>query len=194
MHSSWKIHLGVAALGWLTVMLLRSVLLEAGDIRLLSLFAGLAVAVTLHSCFFFYVLMDCLDARTSRHQLSLYPGVFRVKELPTNDSSTFCAKGARICVGDYGWQAEAPDTSELIYLQGLNEDWHVVWYAGFASNQLEYICDKPENQLDRRAWQNDQKKCPFVVSVKIPNIDTYGMPRTFEWILGGYVPEHKLKR
>lgn len=63
MHSSWKIHLGVAALGWLTVMLLRSVLLEAGDIRLLSLFAGLAVVVTLHSGFFVYVLMDCLDAR-----------------------------------------------------------------------------------------------------------------------------------
>ena len=187
---SLKLNICVAVIGWLAVIIVRFVLLRGGGITLLLLFIGLAVFVTLHSVCVFYLLMSCLDERSSNRTLKRYPGVYRVQELPSSDSVVLLAPNVTISVGDYGWQAEAVQQDELVYLQGLNENWYVVWYAGFKLNQLEYVCDKPENQFDRRSWQSIQNRCPFIVIAQKPNIETFGLPMQLigRWVQGVYVP------
>jgi hypothetical protein len=97
---------------------------------------------------------------------------------------------ASISAGDYGWEAENIHGDNLIYLQGLNDDWNVVWYAGFCRQQLEYVCEKPENQYQRRTWQRYHGKCPFTVLSDIPNVETFGLPLLMvgRWVQGVHIP------
>jgi len=74
-----------------------------------------------------------------------YRSIYRVIAI-SQSSPRITADGTNISVGDYGWEAEPMFKDGLLYLQGLNEKWQVVWYAGFQPEQLERICDKPRSQ------------------------------------------------
>ncbi len=54
-------------------------------------------------------------------------------------------------MGDYGWEAQPLRKNNLIYLQGLTEEWLVVWLAGFRPDEIEYVGLKPLSQYD---WRN----------------------------------------
>jgi membrane protein implicated in regulation of membrane protease activity len=96
-----------------------------------------------------------------------YPDVYRVTALPTEPSSILMTEGAEIEVGDYGWEAEPIHDDGLTYLHGLTEQWRLVWYAGFRSDQIERIGPKPRSQYylpySWRCRGPETPPCPFPV-------------------------------
>lgn len=93
-----------------------------------------------------------------------YPGIYRVLAIPTDASTIEKPEGADIKIGDYGWEAEPIGNDDLIYLQGLTEEWQVVWYAGFRPDQIESVGPKPRSQYDwNYSWVRNPPYCPFPV-------------------------------
>jgi hypothetical protein len=96
-----------------------------------------------------------------------YPRIFRVLLPPGGDQFTMIAVGAMIQPGDFGWEAEPVKPDGLIYLHGLNDQWEVVWYAAFRSDQVEVVSEKPCTQYYRYPyWMAGSKKisaCPYPV-------------------------------
>jgi hypothetical protein len=98
----------------------------------------------------------------------IYKNVYRVAALP-HASKIIVAKGEEIQIGDYGWEAAPLKKDGLIYLQGLTENWRVVWHAGFQENQIELVRSKPCSQYDWWEIVHDEKRlCPFPVVKKNP--------------------------
>jgi hypothetical protein len=93
-----------------------------------------------------------------------YKRVYRVLALPNRDTSIKKLQGTDIRIGDYGWEALPLREDSLIYLQGLNPKWRVVWYEGFRHDQIESVALKPQSQYDwNYTWIKHPPPCPFPV-------------------------------
>jgi hypothetical protein len=77
-----------------------------------------------------------------------YRSIYQVKALPTDAKCIVKPEGAEIQIGDYAWEARPSRRDGLIHLQGLTLNWKVVWHAGFRSDQIERVADKPASQYD----------------------------------------------
>lgn len=114
-----------------------------------------------------------------------YRGIYRVLSVPSEAKNVIKAPGNEIIVGDYGWESEPPkNKGDLVFLQGLDENWRVVWYAGFSAQQIEYIGPKPRSQYDwDSSWFKAPPRCPFAIrsrkttSMGLPNIWGSNGPR-----------------
>ena len=128
------------------------------------------------------------QAKTRRLLQEKHPSIFRVLVPPGGDQFTMIAAGAMIQPGDFGWEAEPVKSDGLIYLHGLNDQWEVVWYAAFRSDQVEVVGEKPCTQYYRYPyWMAGSKKistCPY--PVKIFGITHFGFPVQIEesWVQG----------
>jgi len=81
-----------------------------------------------------------------------------------NEGATKIAQGASIKIGDYGWEAVPLRDDGLIYLQGLDTEWQVIWHAGFRPEQIESVATKPQSQYDwNYEWVRKKLLCPFPV-------------------------------
>ncbi|GIX04972.1 MAG: hypothetical protein KatS3mg114_0841 [Planctomycetaceae bacterium] len=139
--------------------------------RHFGLIAGIAAGTVtalmcvLASCAF-YKWSSRRWAREVREMDKRYPRVYRVLFVPP-DLPCVIANGAEIRVGDYGWEAEPIYDDGLIYLHGLTEEWAVAWHAGFRSEQVEVIGEKPLSQYSiPYSWRCAGAKpppCPFPV-------------------------------
>jgi membrane protein implicated in regulation of membrane protease activity len=104
-----------------------------------------------------------------------YKQIYRVLTLPTDETRIKKPEGSEIKVGDYGWEAVPLRNDGLIYLQGLNPQWRVVWYAGFSPDQIESVASKPQSQYDwNYTWIRNPPPCPFPVQERETN--TMGFP------------------
>jgi hypothetical protein len=89
--------------------------------------------------------MTEVSARRRDEARRLYKSIYRVNALP--------GAGRGVCLdrlkaGDYGWECRPWINDGLLYLQGLNEQWGVVWIAGFRPEEVEFVCEKPFSQYD----------------------------------------------
>jgi hypothetical protein len=97
--------------------------------------------------------------------LAKYPSIYRVITLPSAGQCILKAEGASVEVGDCGWEAEPVCQNGLIYLHGLNDQWQVVWYAGFRPEEVEVVGPKPRSQYYIFPYwrKNNIPQCPFPV-------------------------------
>jgi hypothetical protein len=111
-------------------------------------------------------------ARQRQKELSeKYRMIYRVVAVPTDANSILKAEGAEIKIGDYGWEAEPMHKDNLIYLQGLTNEWKVVWCAGFRPDQIENAGLKPRSQYFLPYSYMGPKKsrvhpCPYPVQTQ----------------------------
>jgi hypothetical protein len=104
-----------------------------------------------------------------------YKQIYRVLALPTDKNCIKKPEGSEIKIGDYGWEAVPLRDDGLIYLQGLNPQWYVVWYAGFRPDQIENVAVKPQSQYDwNYTWIRNPPHCPFPVQER--KTATMGFP------------------
>ena len=104
-----------------------------------------------------------------------YKDVYRVMILPSDKTVIKKPEGAEIKVGDYGWESIPLCDDGLIYLQGLDPKWRVVWYAGFRQDQIEKVTTKPQSQYDwNYTWVQHPPPCPFPVQER--KTATMGFP------------------
>lgn len=107
-----------------------------------------------------------------------YRTIYCVKELPADVKNIVKPEGAQIQIGDYGWDAQPNRRDGLIHLQGLTEQWQVVWHAGFRPDQIEKVAAKPASQYDYWVpyWAKTPPPppCPFPVQKR--NTPTMGRP------------------
>lgn len=107
------------------------------------------------------------DQRGLQNAREKYRDIYRVIAMPIDPTVIVIPQGAEIRVGDYGWEAGPPRNDGLIYLQGLTQDWTVVWHVGFRPNEIEKVGAKPYSQYD--AWHPywadppPLPPCPFPV-------------------------------
>ena len=117
------------------------------------------------------------DAQQRREYKEKYIRVFRVLALPTDGAAVKKAQGAEIKVGDFGWEAAPLRNDGLIYLQGLNAQWRVVWYAGFRPEQIEPVTAKPHSQYDwNYTWVHNPPHCGFPVQEHLHPTVNMGFP------------------
>jgi hypothetical protein len=129
---------------------------------------------------YLFRLADFALARERDVARKKYRGIFRVIALPTEDPENIWQL-QEIEVGDFGWESKPIWENGLIYLQGLTEDWGLVWRAGFRPEQIEFVGEKPVSQYDWPDfeyegpkpstcyhWQYSKPKrpCPFPVPKK----------------------------
>lgn len=109
--------------------------------------AGVAASVAL--CMLgaraFYTWAGRLGEHERRDLEERYPNVYRVIAVPPHGPCVI-AEGAKVAIGDYGWEAEPINNDGALYLQGLTEEWTVAWYAGFQPDHVELIGKKPRSQ------------------------------------------------
>lgn len=106
-------------------------------------------------------------------------GLYRVLGRPANTRDFYIPNGVKVCKGDYAWEAPPFRNDGLIYLEGLTEDWGLLWKAGFHPADVERVCEKPVSQYDWRdfeypglrpgyghQWKECKpvKPCPYPVS------------------------------
>jgi len=127
----------------------------------------------------FFKIMDFLNRfgrrRHRRKMAEKYPRIFRVLAVPVERDSSrllsklFPAENHVVKIGDYGWEANpflrrATDRKgNLIYLKGWNEDWKLIWYAGFRPNEIEFVGPKPFSEYDLPNRPAPRPVCPFPV-------------------------------
>jgi hypothetical protein len=133
---------------------------------------------------------DRLDVKERFERREKYRGIYRVLSVPTDKKSISKPKDAEIRVGDFGWEAHPLRKNNLIYLQGLTEDWYMVWHAGFRPEQIEFVGIKPVSQYDWKDFEyvgegyrnpalnsslKAKEPCPFPVQARDNKI-AMGMP------------------
>lgn len=104
--------------------------------------------------------------RHCRKMAEKYTRIFRVRVLPTDEKSIIKPKNSEIKVGDYGWECGPIKKNDLIYLQGFDEKWKLIWWAGFQIEQIEFVNSKPFSQYDRHLPNRRnllETPCPFPV-------------------------------
>lgn len=153
---------------------------------------GIAVAVgasivSIASVVAFYTWASFYHQRKAKELLCRYPCVYRIVAEPDDENCILVAEGARVAVGDYGWDAEPVHDDGLTYLHGLADNWDVVWYAGFRAEQIESVGLKPCLQY-YLPYDMPASGCPFPVQVASGN--TLGEPSQMidRWVQGHYVP------
>jgi hypothetical protein len=125
-----------------------------------------------------YRWADRVSARRRAIIRETHRGIYRVKGAP---SSQWSWMRENIQVGDYAWERPPWRRDDLIYLHGLQEQWGVVWMAGFRREDVEYVAAKPVSEYDWRDFDYDGPKprapynwgmakakspCPFAVSTE----------------------------
>jgi hypothetical protein len=145
--------------------------------------ARVTVGVIIFAGFFVYLrwlyrLADRISAWRRAEIRETYRGIYRVKAAP---SSQWSWLKENIQVGDYAWERPPWRRDELIYLHGLQEQWGVVWMAGFRREDVEYVTAKPVSEYDWRDFDYEGAKprapyqwgmakaktlCPFAVSTE----------------------------
>ena len=141
-----------------------------------GIIAGLASAI---GCVGVVILVfRKIQHQLNRRRIELrekYKRIYRVLALPTGETTVKKPEGAEIKIGDYGWEALPLREDGLIYLQGLNSKWRVVWYAGFQHDQIENVTLKPQSQYDwNYTWIQRPPPCPFPVQER--ETTTMGFP------------------
>lgn len=115
----------------------------------------------------FYRSLAKRDRKRLQELRRNYRGIYRVLALPSEQKIVAKPETAEIKIGDYGWEAGPANQDGLIYLQGLTKEWTVVWHAGFRSDQIERVADKPSSQYDVwvPVWAKSPPPppCPFPV-------------------------------
>ncbi len=120
--------------------------------------------------------------RRDRRQLTelreKYRTIYQIKELPANGRSIVKPDKAEIQIGDYGWEARPGCRDGLIHLQGLTQQWQVVWHAGFRAEQIEKIAEKPASQYDywKPYWAKTPPPPPCPFPVRERSTPTMGLP------------------
>jgi prepilin-type N-terminal cleavage/methylation domain-containing protein len=104
-----------------------------------ALFAG---SISIMAVISFYRWMSHRDECSLNEAREKYLNIYRVVA-SLDPEIIILPDGAEIRVGDYGWEAGPARDDDLIYLQGLTRDWTVVWHAGFHSDEIEKVCEKP---------------------------------------------------
>jgi len=149
----------------------------------LAVFAGLFFVL-----WFLYSVLAKADAQQRAYRRETYRGIYRVKGQP---ASPWTWLKENIKPGDYAWEIEPWRKDKLIYVQGLEEQWGVVWKAGFRPEDLEYVGPKPVSQYDWRDFNYDGLKpagsyswgrakakvaCPFPVKLTGGKIHRWQYP------------------
>ena len=134
--------------------------------------AGLVSAiVSIPAVCFYYHLQGRKRARRRLEFRQKYTRIYCVRGLP-DQGVTKVAQGAKIKIGDYGWEAEPLRNDGLIYLQGINPQWRIVWYAGFRPEQIEEVATKSHSQYDwNYAWVHNPPSCPYPVHDYHPTVN-----------------------
>lgn len=115
----------------------------------------------------FYRAIGRQHKKRQRELREKYRGIYRVVAVPTDASAIQKPDGAEIRAGDYGWEAEPLRDDGLTYLQGLTDQWHVVWYAGFRADQIEKVDEKRQSQYDwNYSWVREPPQCPFPIQAR----------------------------
>jgi len=135
-----------------------------------------------------YRWADRISAKRRTEIRETYRGIYRVKGAP---SSQWSWLKENIQVGDYAWERPPWRRDELIYLHGLQEQWGVVWMAGFRPEDVEYVTTKPVSEYDWRDFDFDGPKprapyqwgmakakslCPFAVSTENRRVFKWRFP------------------
>lgn len=118
------------------------------------------------------------DRRRLQELRDKYRGIYRVLKLPPAQTSVIKPQGAEIKIGDFGWEAGPARNDGLIYLQGLAQDWTVVWHIGFRPDEIERVAEKPTSQYEYWApyWAKPPPPppCPYPVAER--ETMTWGRP------------------
>jgi hypothetical protein len=135
-----------------------------------------------------YRWADKISAQRRAEIRETYRGIYRVKGEP---SSQWSWLKENIQVGDYAWERPSWRRDDLIYLHGLQEQWGVVWMAGFRREDVEYVTTKPVSEYDWRDFDYDGPKpraayqwgiakakspCPFAVSTENRRVFKWRFP------------------
>jgi hypothetical protein len=130
--------------------------------------AGIIAGVLAAGGFVFLMnaLTNASHRRHCRKMAKKYTRIFRVSALPTDEKSVIKTDNSHIKVGDLGWECSPIRKNGLIYLEGLDEKWKLVWWAGFQPEQIELVGPKPFSQWD--IYLPDKQEllttpCPFPV-------------------------------
>ena len=155
--------------------------------------ARVMVGVIIFAGFFAYLrwLYRWADQISARRRVEIrenYRGIYRVKGAP---SSQWCWLKENIQVGDYAWERPPWRRDGLIYLQGLQEQWGVVWMAGFRPDDVEFVTTKPVSEYDWREFDYDgprprapynwgmakaKSQCPFAVNTENRRVFKWRFP------------------
>jgi hypothetical protein len=136
------------------------------NISSIQLEAAVTLALILGLLLVFYWWRGRIEDSRRRRLRQTYQTIYRVLRPPSAGQSVL-AEGAKITVGDLGWEAEPLSEDGLIYLQGLTAKWRVVWHAGFKPEELERVAFKPTSQYDwNYRWLRNPPQCPFPVEHK----------------------------
>jgi len=176
--------LGATFIELLALIFIISVTLSVGNAvsdkfgRLAGIGAGAVSAfVCVVAVILFYRVAGRRHAQQCREFREKYTRIYRVLAVPTDEAAIKKAQGAEIKAGDYGWEAAPLRDDGLIYLQGLNPQWRVVWYAGFRLDQIETVAAKPQSQYDwNYAWVRNPPPCPFPVQERLHPTINMGFP------------------
>ena len=181
-HNRFRENRGYTLIELLAVIVLIGVPYLIGSIAMkrFGTWAGIAIAV-ISAIACVTVVMFLHHAKKLRFNQRRdflrkeYNGIYRVLTTPTDATKIKKAKGAEIKVGDFGWEAIPLYDDGLIYLQGLNPKWLVVWHAGFRPDQIEKVSLKDKSQYDwDYTWIRNPPPCPFAVLER--KITTMGSP------------------
>jgi hypothetical protein len=149
----------------------------------LFIFAGFFVFLR-----YLYRWSDRIGVQRRAEIRQSYRGIYRVKAPP---ASHWAWLKENITIGDYGWERPPWRNDDLIYLHGLQEQWGVVWMAGFRREDVEYVGPKPVSEYDWREFEYDGPKpaapyqwglanaksaCPFPVSTENRRVFKWRFP------------------
>jgi len=153
----------------------------------------LAVGLIIFAGYFLYLRglyrwLDRINAQRRTEIRQTYRGIYRVKGPP---SSHWSWLKENIKVGDYGWERPPWGREDLIFLHGIQEQWGVVWIAGFRPEDVEYITTKPVSEYDWTDFEYDGPKpsgyyswgiskaklpCPFPVNTNNRKVFKWRFP------------------
>ena len=74
--------------------------------------------------------------------------IYRVLSVPPPERIWSLKSGHVVQAGDYGWSAPSLSSSgasgEVVSLEGLGDDYKLVWMADFLPSEVEYAAVKPD--------------------------------------------------
>lgn len=188
------------AIGIWAIALLLYPIIAIWAIRLLGKYFGYTTQILGGVCLLFgfflylkwlYGWLDRIGDQSRVEKREKYRSIYKIKALPVSE---WAWARENIKIGDYAWQMEPwndwNSKCDLVYLHALDEQWGVVWIAGFRQDDVEVIGSKPVSEYDWRDFEYDGPKpkapyhwglakvkslCPFPVNTRDRKIS----PKTF---------------